>query len=205
MTKQQIKQLKEELKKGTILDIKKEIQTLIADVLDPMMKAMALHKMTDEEGYACNCDEEDHEEDNEEGDDDYMGFEDGQTVYVLDYDGDIDKKTLELYCINYRGAISTGNAFHTEEEAKKEKAKRQAIVRIKDYIRENDLEFEPDWEEEEGEKCTIYYDYDSEFFRSEDNFSYKNYSPIGYFRSGDDAKEILENCKKDLEIIFDIK
>lgn len=96
---------------------------------------------------------------------------------------------------------NSGNGFFTEEEAEKELAKRLAIQRVKDYIVENGMYWEPDWNNNGNEKC---------FFVSNRGetqinncFSLKHYSPIGYLKSKEDAEKVLENNKEDLKLIFE--
>ncbi|MDY0144207.1 MAG: hypothetical protein RBR97_20180 [Bacteroidales bacterium] len=94
---------------------------------------------------------------------------------------------------------NAGNGFFTKEEAQKELAKRQAIQRVKDYILENGMYYEPDWDN--GNEKYFFASYRGK--TQIHNFcSNKCYSPIGYLKSNEDAEKVLEDNKEDLEIIF---
>lgn len=95
---------------------------------------------------------------------------------------------------------NSGNGFFIREEAEKELEKRLAIQRVKDYIKENGMYWEPDWNDNGIEKY---------FFASQigatqihNCYSLKYYSPIGYLKSKKDAEKVLEDNKEDLELIF---
>ncbi|MDY0143721.1 MAG: hypothetical protein RBR97_17690 [Bacteroidales bacterium] len=93
---------------------------------------------------------------------------------------------------------NAGNGFFTKKEAEKELAKRQAIQRIKDYILENGMYWEPDWNDD-NLKYNFYYEDKVEI---DYGIQCKRYSPIGYLESEEHAEKVLEDNKEDLEIIF---
>lgn len=101
-----------------------------------------------------------------------------------------------------REYYKNNNWFSTEEEVKKERDKRQAIVRVKEYIEENFGVFEPDWEDEDEEKYVFIYNYDNNILNCALNRIYKYYSPIGYLESKEDCDLLIKNCKEDLLLIF---
>lgn len=94
---------------------------------------------------------------------------------------------------------SSGDGFFTEEEAKKELDKRLAIQRVKDYIKENGMYWEPNWND-----CNEKYFFVSHSGETQLHHycSLKHYSPIGYLKSKEDAEKVLEDNKEDLELIF---
>lgn len=95
---------------------------------------------------------------------------------------------------------NSGSGFFTEEEAEKELAKRRAIQKIKDYIKENGMYWEPDWNNNGNEK--YFFIYHSGETQIHNCFSIKYYSPIGYLKSRGDAEKVLEDNKEDLLLIF---
>lgn len=128
-----------------------------------------------------------------------MRLNEGDKYWVLDSDGNIfEKKYMRI--VGYDdGVWNSGNGFFTKEEAQKELAKRQAIQRVKDYIIENGMYWEPDWNSH-NLKYNFYYYVDKVAI---DNWiEYKIYSPIGYLKSEEDAEKVLKDNKEDLEIIF---
>ena len=105
---------------------------------------------------------------------------------------------------NLNGAgvsFNVNNWFPTEEEAEKELEKRRAIARVKKYIIDNGMYFEPGWDDINQEKFNIYY-YDKDTIDYECSLTICNYSPIGYLKSEEDCKKIKEDCMDDLLIIY---
>lgn len=95
---------------------------------------------------------------------------------------------------NYEDEILAGDIFLTEEEAQKELNKRQAIMRIKKYIWENDI-----YSTDSNDRCVLMVcDGDVRFHTLELNEKY--YSPIGEVCFN---QRLLKDCKEDLLIIFD--
>lgn len=97
--------------------------------------------------------------------------------------------------------FKSGIGFFTEEEAEKELAKRQAIQRVKDYIKENGMYLEPDWNDNSDKYFFDYY-FSEDKIGINSRSHYKHYSPIGYLKSAEDAKKVLEDNKEDLELIY---
>lgn len=110
---------------------------------------------------------------------------------------------------NFR--YSMGNCYQTEEEAQKAKntgwiAKLQAEVRIEDYILENGLDNDMDWEDKSQEKHAIYYDYLNVCFKRTSFYSYCKENPYSlYFSNEADRNNLLENCEEDLKILWGVK
>ena len=129
--------------------------------------------------------------------DNYWIIEDdgGKDCFSFD-DDDVDTEYLKV-----------GNFYKTEELVDKEIAKREAIVRIKNYIKDNfgyDPEDWADWGDCNISKYSIGYDYEDYddnklTFDSTDYF--KNHSFIGYIKTDDECEILIKNCKEDLELI----
>jgi len=121
----------------------------------------------------------------------------GWTIY-----GDVYRATGENDLEEAMLSYENNNWFATKELAEKERAKRQAIVRVKDYIAENFGVFEPDWGDDEQDKYTFYFRYNYNKLDYKFLYSAKHYSPIGYIKSYEDCEELIKDCKEDLEIIY---
>lgn len=102
------------------------------------------------------------------------------------------------------GLWDSGNAFFTKEEAEKELAKRKAKQKIKDYIIENGLEFEPDWQSEGQIKWAIFYNSSKERLSTDCGLSYR-LPDTAYFDSREHAEQVIKDCKDSLLILFDVK
>lgn len=110
------------------------------------------------------------------------------------YNADSDKIAWDL-----------GDGLFTKEEAQKELNKRIAIQKVKDYIIENDLSFEPDWRNEQQNKYYIYFDNRINKFEFDSKNKCDCNPKISYFKSEEDCKKVIHNCRKELKIIFDVK
>ena len=95
-----------------------------------------------------------------------------------------------------------GNCFQTKELAEKEVAKRKAIQNVKEYIAENFGVFELDWEDDRQEKYTL--NCNEKCFDWERHAIYKEYSPIGHLKSGEDCEQLIKDKGKELRIIWDL-
>ena len=98
---------------------------------------------------------------------------------------------------------SSGNGFLTEEEAKKELARRQSNRRIKYFIVKNGLEFNPDWGNDMEDKYFIVYSTVDDCFYSISRYTYDHGSSF-YFKSKEDARLVIDNCEDDLRIVFGV-
>lgn len=125
-------------------------------------------------------------------------FKDRDVVYVLLGSGDINQVEYNLY---WERKNRNGFIFATKEEAEKARDKRQAVWRVKEYIRINFGEFLPDWRCE-NYKYNFFWSDESGELNYEYSYRCKNYSPIGYLRTADHCEQLMKNCKEDLEIIF---
>lgn len=101
------------------------------------------------------------------------------------------------------GALATGSIFRTKEEALVELEKRKALVRVKKYIVDNGLEFEPDWDDY-GDKSIIGFNVFSWHFTVEE-IRFTKYSDFYYFRSKEDARQVIKACEDDLKIVWGIE
>lgn len=107
------------------------------------------------------------------------------------------------------GAISRGNFYLTEEEAKKADERRLALGRIQKFIRENDIDapctgYIPDFSDG-GYKYQITgwnYTYDEVSLNSYIKFDESQYNLI--FKTLEGRQAVLENCSKDLEILLKV-
>lgn len=128
-------------------------------------------------------------------------FEVGDEYWYICYDGDVVECEWENDNID-KQRLAYGNAFKTEEEATKVSDRRQAVKRVKDWIEENLGVFEPDWSDANQSKYSIYYNYNNNLLDYTWSRALKQYSPIGYLKSEEDCKRLIENCEEDLLIIY---
>jgi len=105
----------------------------------------------------------------------------------------------------YIYAYSQGNVFLSKEAVEKERDKRTAIMRVREYIANNFGVFEPDWEDQNQRKYTYFYDHDCVAFDCDYAWADQEYSPFGYLRTYEDAQQLIKDCETDLKIIFEVE
>jgi hypothetical protein len=102
---------------------------------------------------------------------------------------------------NYR--LARGNVFLTEEAAKKAENKRLALGTIQQYIRDNDLEFEPNWYYREQMKWQICgWDYTRNNCLYDWPYSYNTSKHNLIFKTAEDRLKVIDNCAKELEVLL---
>jgi|GEM_PF-2643073 len=117
---------------------------------------------------------------------------------------------VEILNKNYDGAYKTdfdcGLAFKTRPEAEAKLAEMQAITKVRKFIFEDGLEFEPYWGNYRQEKWDIYYDIREKKFKSNwlSSFS-QSPSIFGHLKSEEACEKVIENCKDELDVIFKVK
>lgn len=130
-----------------------------------------------------------------------------KTYWYIEDAGEI--FTDEGGCFGFEHRYELGNVFRTEEEAEEALktgwiAKRKAEVEILRFIAENDLEFEPDWEDSLI-KHFIQYSYSDERFKI--NFFVGNQCNTGsfHFKSEKDAQKVIDAMTPQLKILFGVR
>lgn len=132
----------------------------------------------------------------------------GDMYRYIDSSGDSAYST----CVNDdidRFNKSIGNCYRTRGEA--EEALKtgwvvylQALERVKKYIKDNGLEFEPDWSDNDEAKYGIYYNYQPDELRISHSYEAKH-SNLPRLRSAEDAKQVMKACKDDYLILLGVK
>lgn len=133
--------------------------------------------------------------------------EDGDEYWFIDPYGDAEASywggtTTDAFC------ASIGNCFQSEEEAEEALktgwvAYLQALKRLKDYIAENGLEFEPDWSSYE-DKWAVFFDHNKAAF-GYDCYGVLQFSNLPYYKTEDDALQVIRDCEPELKILFGVK
>lgn len=111
---------------------------------------------------------------------------------------------------DYDFDYSIGNCFKTEEEAEEALktgwiAYLQALKRLKNYIAEYGLEFEPDWDDTCA-KHFIVYEHNTRLFSSDRyGVGFRQASSLPYFETENDAEQVIRDCEPELKILFGVK
>jgi hypothetical protein len=101
--------------------------------------------------------------------------------------------------------LAVGDVFKTEQKAIQHCKKLEALAEIKHYIAENFEEWEPDWKDESEGKYHIFFDhFDNKFDWNWDN-QFQGLSLLPYFKTKDEALEIINKFEEELRIIFGVR
>ena len=99
--------------------------------------------------------------------------------------------------------LARGNVYLTEEEAQRADSKRLVLGTIQAFIRDNNLEFKPDWGNENETKYTIAgwnYNNDAPNIDYYYQLNISSYNLI--FKSAEDMQLVLDECRKELKILL---
>ena len=129
----------------------------------------------------------------------------GEESYLIIRRGDESAVVTEDYINEYKTDFDCGLAFKTRPEAEAKLAEMKAIAKVRKFIFEEGLEFEPDYRDFEQRKYNIYYEFGAECFEALGRESSPEYSPFGYLKSEEDCEKVIENCKDELDVIFKVK
>jgi len=131
--------------------------------------------------------------------------EKGEDFFLISFE----ESGVKILNVNYDGGyeidFDCGLAFKTRPEAEAKLAEMQAITKVRKFIFEEGLNFEPDYRDFEQRKYNIYYDFEEECFEALDNYACPEYSPFGCLKSEEDCEKVIENCKDELDVIFKVK
>lgn len=126
--------------------------------------------------------------------------------YIID--DCISRSKIYNYQTCVKKYLETWNAFVTKEEARQELEKRKAIQRIKKYCYENNIKISDKYiwgifiYSLEYTIITDHDGYPINWFDADDHSNIVNI--IWFFEKYKDAHKVIENCEKDLLIIFNI-
>lgn len=123
-----------------------------------------------------------------------------EKCFLLYNDGDIRQVSHSPF---KRERFFQNNLFKTEKEAMHEKNVRYALVKLKKYLYENNLIFIPDWNNNNQEKIYICLDAIKQVFITKNETDVV--LTIPYFKNKNDAQKVIDNCKKELKILYNIK
>ena len=132
----------------------------------------------------------------------------GEGYYYLAIEG-LAYNTTWWNNIHDRYCYEMGNVFKTKEEAQEALdtgwvAKREAEVKLLRFIAENDLEFGPDWDDDDEDKCCVRYSHDSRSFQIGESCT-QQYSILPHFKSREDAQKVIDAMTPELKILFGVK
>lgn len=97
-----------------------------------------------------------------------------------------------------------GNTFLTKESAEDEFKRRAALYRIRKYIYDNYMGFEPDWKNLDQWKYSVNYSHKTHgFWLTFDTWS--NPGKAFYLATEEHANQVIKDCEADLKILFGVE
>ena len=128
--------------------------------------------------------------------------EDIENYYYVDEIGEIYKVGSRISSVAYKEIYERGLAFKTVEEAKQYDEERKLLKKSKDWAKEYNGGWTPNWNDYKEEKWTAMYHNECEEFEVYENYRYREFLKLPYFESeeiaelfikefGDEIKEVL--------------
>ena len=131
--------------------------------------------------------------------------ETGESIFYINFSGRGAEILETRYNMDCKDIFDSGLAFKTRPEAEAKLAEMQATTKIRKFIFEEGLSFEPDWSDGRQEKWNIVLVLEGNIFKGNLNRAIKTYSPFGHLKSEKDCEKVRESCKEELKIIFKVK
>lgn len=126
----------------------------------------------------------------------------GDGYWYIDADNDVIYTDFDPNSSIDTGCKDIGNIYRTKSEALAQVEKLKAKARIDKYIRDNGLEFVPDWYEVSQFKHFINHDVRVGFEVMDRNRASCDVS--FWFAESRHAKQVIDNCTDDLKTLFGI-
>ena len=100
----------------------------------------------------------------------------------------------------------TGNIYRTKEEVRTALARINALVDVREYILDNNLQVDNvDWSDREQEKWSIYYDHEDSEFREEVDYTCQRTNELPWLKSEEAKDQVIQAKRKELLVIFNVK
>jgi len=98
--------------------------------------------------------------------------------------------------------LKNHNVYLKEADCDKQIAKNEALNKIKTFIKDNFDTFVPDWEVEDENKYSIYYDYKDEEWDYYFNDNFRELTLLPFLKSEKQAEQLIKDCRKELDILI---
>jgi hypothetical protein len=100
--------------------------------------------------------------------------------------------------------LAVDDVFKTPREAEQYRQKLEALAKIKHYIAENFEPWEPDWKDKSEGKYHIYFNHLNDRFDWQWADHLQRVTLLPYFKTNDEAEEIINKFEEELRIIFEV-
>lgn len=127
--------------------------------------------------------------------------EDIENYYYVDETGLIER--LWVYDISKQIEVfKRGLAFKTKEEAEQFDKERILINKLKEWGKEHNKGWIPNWKDFDEEKNSVIYDNEHENFKTIENYYYQEIIKLPYFKSEEIAKQFIEEFGDEIKEVL---
>ena len=118
-------------------------------------------------------------------------FEDKEEYFCLHIDGEIIQNLWSGGPFD-EGVYKQGHAFKNREEARKERDKREILMRFNQFRDKCNGDWKPDWEDKSEDKFFILFNHESSELKSNWCSYSQPFSSFGFFKNIEDANRAIE-------------
>lgn len=123
--------------------------------------------------------------------------------YHVDETGEINQIGEVLNYYDFEQAYLRGLAFKTKEEAEQFDKERVLITKLKDWAKEHQGDWTPDWKDLDEEKSSLIYDNGHEKLKTIKNYRYQEIIKLPYFKREDIAEQFIKEFGEEIiEVLF---
>ena len=128
--------------------------------------------------------------------------EDIDCYYYVDELGDINLVGDTFHETDYEGVYLRGLAFKTKEEAEQFDKERILINKLKEWGKEHNKGWIPNWKDFDEEKNSVIYDNKHENFKTIENYYYQEIIKLPYFKSEEIAEQFINEFGKEIKEVL---
>lgn len=122
--------------------------------------------------------------------------------YYIDEFGNVRSiRNLTSY-FDFKKVYKRGLAFKTEEEAKQYDRERMLIKKLKDWAKEYNGDWTPNWKDIDEEKKSVGYDNENEKIAMFRSYKCQDFSKLPYFISDDTAQQFIEEFGEEIKEVL---
>lgn len=128
--------------------------------------------------------------------------EDIDDYYYVDELGDIHLVEDIFHETDYERLYLRGLAFKTKEEAEQFDKERILINKLKEWGKEHNKGWIPNWKDFDEEKNSVIYDNEHENFKTIENYYYQEIIKLPYFKSEEIAEQFIDEFGKEIKEVL---
>ena len=128
--------------------------------------------------------------------------EDIGNYYFVSECGAINLLKDVFFSVDYEKVYLRGLAFKTKEEAEQFDKERILINKLKEWGKEHNKGWIPNWKDFDEEKNSVIYDNKHENFKTIENYYYQEIIKLPYFKSEEIAEQFIDEFGKEIKEVL---